>query len=149
MHNRYCFLGNTSPESVVRHYLSLHTNILSITDDRIVPKLVRPSHVRDAKVQDDSVMHNAATNIILGSYRNQLMHVFVRVAMVALSVNGCLQETMSMGEHTWGSSLEACSSLILSECHIPVCFFCRKIVLSVLLLGENHVPRFCVPAWSH
>jgi glycerone phosphate O-acyltransferase len=88
--------GNTSQESVVRHYLSLHTNILTVKDDFILPRLVKPSaHVKGAK--DDHVMLNAATNIILASYRNQLMHVFVRVAMVSMSINGCVQETMSKG----------------------------------------------------
>lgn len=88
--------GNTSPDSVVRHYLGLHTNILAVSDDMVMPRLVQPSaHV---KVQNDHVMLNAATNIILSSYRNQLMHVFVRVAMVSLSINGCMQDCLSMGE---------------------------------------------------
>ena len=69
---------------------------MQVTDDHIELKLVRPSH---AKVQEGSVMLNAATNLILASYRNQLMHVFVRVAMVALSINGCVHDTMTKGTY--------------------------------------------------
>lgn len=79
---------------MIRHYLSLHTNVVSVKDDYITVQLVPASHI---KVQDD-VMLNAATNLILASYRNQLLHVFVRVAMVALCVNGCVKDTMTMGE---------------------------------------------------
>ena len=89
--------GNASSEAVIRHYLGLHLNILTISDtDLIQLKLVRPSHTTLKGNHD--ILVNGATNLILGSYRNQLLHVFVRVAMIALTVNGCIQDTMTMGE---------------------------------------------------
>lgn len=89
--------GNASSESVIRHYLGLHLNIISVsTSDLIQLKLVRPSHAT-LKANDD-IMLNGATNLILGSYRNQLLHVFVRVAMIAITVNGCDKDTMIIDE---------------------------------------------------
>jgi len=86
-------------DSVVRYNLSLHHNILSVSSDDVVElQLVRPAHVTKPLPRAD-IMMNAASNLILASYRNQLSHVFVRVAMVALAVNGCTQqELITMGE---------------------------------------------------
>ena len=89
--------GNAKVETIIRHYLSLHTNVVCLDNmEKIELKLVRPTHV-DKPVHDD-VMLNAATNLILGSYRNQTLHVFVRVGLIALAVNGCADDTMTMGE---------------------------------------------------
>lgn len=90
--------GNASSEAVVRHFLSLHTNLVSVAEDDIIQlKLVKPTHMK--KPLEDEVMLNGATNIMLASYRNQLLHVFVRVGMVALAVNSCCEDVMDMGEH--------------------------------------------------
>ena len=91
--------GNTSSESVVQHYLSLHMNVISISESGLIElKLVLPSHMK--KPVADEVMLNAATNLILSSYRNQLLHVFVQVGMLSLVVNASPQVTMTMGELT-------------------------------------------------
>ena len=89
--------GDTTSESVIRHNLSLHRNVLMVSDrDLIELKLVRPSHI--ARPVKDDIIINAATNLILASYRNQLLHIFVNVALVALAVNGSTQETMPTGK---------------------------------------------------
>jgi len=90
--------GDALSDSVVRHSLSLHHNILTVSPDDLVElKLVRPSHLSRPLARAD-VMMNAATNLILASYRNQLAHVFVRVAIVALAVSGrAKQELITMG----------------------------------------------------
>ena len=89
--------GNASNEAVVRHFLGLHTNLVSIGDDDIIQlKLVKPTHMK--KPIEDEVMLNGATNIMLASYRNQLLHVFVRVGIVALAVNGCCDDVLPIGE---------------------------------------------------
>ena len=90
----YVVSGNASSESVIRHFLGLHTNLVKVSEDDIIElQLVRPVH---APVKDE-VMLNAATNIMLASYRNQLLHIFIRPGMVALAVNSCQQETLSLG----------------------------------------------------
>lgn len=48
----YVVLGNASSESVVRHYLGLHLNIISVEDDVIQLKIVKPSHMKKP-VQDE------------------------------------------------------------------------------------------------
>jgi len=84
---------------VVQHYLSLHMNVISISETGLIElKLVLPSHMK--KPVADEVMLNAATNLILSSYRNQLLHVFVQVGMLSLVVNTSPQVTMTMGEST-------------------------------------------------
>ena len=84
-------------ESIIRHNLSLHHNLLSVSSDDLVQlKLVRPSHLSRPLLRADLLM-NAATKLILASYRNQLSHVFVRVAIVALAVNGCKRDFITMG----------------------------------------------------
>jgi glycerone phosphate O-acyltransferase len=40
----------------------------------------------------------AAQHLILTLYKNQLMHIFVRVAMVTLSINSCTEETLAMSK---------------------------------------------------
>jgi glycerol-3-phosphate O-acyltransferase len=82
---------------VIRYNLPLHHNVLSVSDqDFVEMKLVRAAHV-DKPLPRNDVMLNAASHLILASYRNQLSHVFVRIAMVALSINGCTsQETLSL-----------------------------------------------------
>ena len=86
--------GNASPEAVVRHYLVMHTNVVSVSENDLVElSMIRAGHVKNP----NEVMVNAATNLVLASYRNQLLHVFVRPAIVALTVNGCPNDTMSIG----------------------------------------------------
>jgi len=43
-------------------------------------------------------MENAASNLMVASYRNQTAHVFVRVAIIALAVNSCTtRDVITMG----------------------------------------------------
>ena len=86
-------------DSVIRHNLSLHHNILSVSPDDLVElKQARPADITQPLPRAD-VMENAASDLIVASYRNQLSHVFVRVAIIALAVNGCAtQETITIGE---------------------------------------------------
>jgi glycerol-3-phosphate O-acyltransferase len=89
--------GNARADNVIHHYLGLHTNVISLDNmDKIELKLVRPAHV--TKPVHDEVMLNAATNLILGSYRNQVLHVFVRVGLIALAVNSYADEVVTIGE---------------------------------------------------
>ena len=90
--------GDALYDSVIRYNLSLHHNVLSVSaDDLVELKLVRPGHLSRPLPRAD-VMLNAASNLILASYRNQSSHVFVRIAMVALAVNSCTkQEVITMG----------------------------------------------------
>ena len=100
MFNTYLLLlGNTSSESVVQHYLSLHMNVISVSADGLIElRLVLPSHMK--KPLADDVMLNTATNLILSSYRNQLLHIFVQVGILSLVVNASPNVTMAMGENT-------------------------------------------------
>lgn len=89
--------GDLSTDDIIRRNLLLHKNVLTVSgDDMIELKLVRPGHVN--KPIKDDILLNAATNLILASYRNQVTHLFVRDALVALSVNSCTEETMTMDE---------------------------------------------------
>ena len=87
-----------SSESVVQHYLSLHKNVISISDDGLIElKLVLPSHMK--KPLADKVMLTTATNLILSSYRNQLLHIFIQVGILSLVVNASPSVTMARGEN--------------------------------------------------
>jgi len=99
------FQGDALSDSVIRHNLSLHHNVLSVSPDDLVElKLVRPAHLSKPLPRAD-VMLNAASNLILASYRNQLSHVFIRVAIVALAVNGCTsQETITISGFSFGKN---------------------------------------------
>lgn len=46
----------------------------------------------------DELMQSAAQHMVLTLYRNQLMHVFVRIAMVTISINACPNDTLDIGQ---------------------------------------------------
>ena len=97
---------------MVTHYLGLHLNIVSVSSEQLVQlKIVKPSHVKKA-VQDE-VMLNAATNLIMASYRNQLLHVLVRPAIIALCINNCAGDVMSLGK----LSIKICFCPVSKEEH--------------------------------
>lgn len=54
-------------------------------------------------------MQSAAQHMVLTLYRNQLMHVFVRIAMVTISINACPNDTLDIGQN---------NSLLLLELHL-------------------------------
>ncbi|XP_060070929.1 dihydroxyacetone phosphate acyltransferase-like [Ylistrum balloti] len=85
--------GNESSDTVVRSTLQLHKNIVTINKDDVIELVSMdvPSHV-----SEDQLMQAAAQHLMLSIYRNQLMHIFVRVAMVSLSINVCTQDTLPL-----------------------------------------------------
>ena len=94
----FCVLGNAASEAVVRHYLGLHKNVASVSESDFVElKIVKPSEAQKSGGQSE-VMLNAATSLVLALYRNQLLHVFVRPAIIALSLNRCCHEFLSLGK---------------------------------------------------
>ncbi|XP_013398318.1 dihydroxyacetone phosphate acyltransferase-like isoform X1 [Lingula anatina] len=91
--------GNEKPEMVIRARLELHKHILDISDEDFVElKNIKPPPNVTPELRRDGVISQAALQVLLSLYRNQLLYLFVRPAMVTLAVNGCLQETMSMDE---------------------------------------------------
>lgn len=77
-----------------QYHLQLHASALDVQDDVIKLKAAKPA---TAGLQKEDVMTVSAGHILLSLYRNQLLHIFVRVGLVALGVNGCQQETLSLG----------------------------------------------------
>jgi len=91
----YLFSVNESAEAVLRHNIFTHKNIATITADDMV-ELV-PDDTTVAKA-DDSLMTSAAQEMMVCLYRNQLLNVFVRVALVAIPVNSCPEETLPLSK---------------------------------------------------
>nr|KAG5704262.1 hypothetical protein BaRGS_012550 [Batillaria attramentaria] len=94
---------NESAETIIRASLALHPNIVSVTPDDVVQLLqVAPpavqGRVAKQQVQHFTVMQNAAQHIMLSLYRNHIIHVFVRPAMLALSINSCRQDQLSLDD---------------------------------------------------
>lgn len=95
---------NESAEMVIRASLVMHPNIVSITNDDVVHLLHLPlpavqGRTTQQAVQRVTVMQTAAQHIMLSLYRNQIMHVFIRSAMIALAVNSCKEEQLSLGKY--------------------------------------------------
>lgn len=88
--------GNESAETIIRSTLNLHKNIVRVTDEDIVELLAMepPGH----HYKQDELMQAAAQHLILSLYRNQMMHVFVRVSLIALSINSCTQDILPLDE---------------------------------------------------
>ena len=64
-----CFhTGNASSESVIRHYANLHTNIVRLRDDDVIEVIVEKPRATPQGAQD-TLMMNAATQLMLASYR--------------------------------------------------------------------------------
>lgn len=89
---------NESAETMLRASLALHHNIISINNDDVIQLQVAPPIVRGNAVQQHvAVMQTAAQHVMLSMYRNQIIHVFIRPAMIALSINSCRGEELSLG----------------------------------------------------
>ena len=79
---------------MIRHNVYQHKNIATITAEDTV-ELVTDDI---ALVQgQDKLMTSAAQNMMVCLYRNQLLNVFVRVAMIAVPINSCIQDTLNIG----------------------------------------------------
>ena len=61
------------------------------------------------------VLELAFSRLLLSHYRNQLLHLFLAEAMLALSVCHCLSCPQSMARHLTSSSLSLSLSLSLSQ----------------------------------
>ncbi|PVD26429.1 hypothetical protein C0Q70_14106 [Pomacea canaliculata] len=90
---------NESAETMLRASLALHHNIISINNDDVIQLQVAPPIVRGNAVQQHvAVMQTAAQHVMLSMYRNQIIHVFIRPAMIALSINSCRGEELSLDD---------------------------------------------------
>lgn len=90
------FPGNESADAVLRSTLALHKNIAEVDSEDVVHLLEIQHPTRGSQ---DELMQAAAQHLIITLYKNQLMHIFVRVSMVTLSINSCTEETMSMSKY--------------------------------------------------
>ena len=88
--------GNVSADTVIRSTLNLHKNIVSVNiDDEIHMVSMAPP---TKTTTQDQLMNLAAQHLILTLYRNQLMHIFTRVAMVSLSINASTEDYLPIGK---------------------------------------------------
>lgn len=87
---------NESAEAVIRHNIFTHKNIAHITAEDIVELVA----VDDTLVNQtgDNLMTSAAQEMMVCLYRNQLLNVFVRVALIAIPINTCVQDTFPVSE---------------------------------------------------
>jgi glycerone phosphate O-acyltransferase len=88
--------ANESAESVLRENVKLHQNIVHVTEDDVV-ELVRFAPPAHAKATD-SLMITAGQHLMLSLYRNHILHVFVRPALIAISVNTCNEDKLSVDD---------------------------------------------------
>lgn len=94
---------NESAEAVMRHSLALHPTIVSVSPEHVINLLqVHAPHVPRSsgtavqqQLQQFTVMQNAAQHMMLSLYRNQVIHVFLRPAMIALAINSCREDVLS------------------------------------------------------
>ena len=85
---------NESAEAVIRANIFQHQNIAMVTEEGMV-ELVSEDDQLDT--QQDKLFTTAAQQMMVCLYKNQLMHIFLRVAMLTLSINSCVQEFLSVG----------------------------------------------------
>ncbi|XP_041353504.1 dihydroxyacetone phosphate acyltransferase-like isoform X2 [Gigantopelta aegis] len=88
--------GNENADAVIRASLLLHKNIVTVTSDDVVELLQMTLPATSAK--QDQLMTSAAQTLLLSLYRNQLLHVFVRVAMISLSINSCPFDSIQLDD---------------------------------------------------
>eukprot|EP00106_Octopus_bimaculoides_P007748 XP_014775190.1 PREDICTED: dihydroxyacetone phosphate acyltransferase-like isoform X2 [Octopus bimaculoides] len=69
----------------------IHKKLVSFKNSDIVEMTV-------LKKGYDNLMDSAAQHLMIASYRNQLTHIFVRVAMIALPVNACTKDTLLLDD---------------------------------------------------
>ncbi|KAL4237809.1 hypothetical protein ACF0H5_002521 [Mactra antiquata] len=87
---------NETAEAIVHHNVFTHKNIAKITEDGIVELVSDDSMLVDKN--GDNLMTQAAQELMVCLYRNQLLNVFVRVAMVAIPINSCVKDTLLIAE---------------------------------------------------
>ncbi|WAR19959.1 GNPAT-like protein, partial [Mya arenaria] len=82
---------NESGEAVLKHNIYIHKNIARLSADHIVELIADDSA---AQQSDDHLMTSAAMEMMVCLYRNQLLNVFVRVALITIPINSCDKETL-------------------------------------------------------
>ena len=88
------------PETVVRASLTLHKNLVRVSDEDFVElEFVKPLDRK--KLLHNEVLMIAASHMALSTYRNSLLHVYIRTALVALSINNCSQDSLSTGKFSF------------------------------------------------
>lgn len=98
--------GNETADDIIRSALFLHKNFVEVTPEDVIQLVsVAAPHQKG----QDELMQSAAQHMVLTLYRNQLMHVFVRIAMVTISINACPNDTLDIGQN---------NSLLLLELHL-------------------------------
>lgn len=90
----YFLSVNESAEAVIRHNIFIHKNIAHVTADDIVELVAVDESL--ANQNGDNLMTSAAQEMMVCLYRNQLLNVFVRVALIAIPINTCVQDTLSV-----------------------------------------------------
>lgn len=87
--------GNETADDIIRSALFLHKNFVQVTPEDVIHLVsVAAPHQKG----QDELMQSAAQHMVLTLYRNQLMHVFVRIAMVTISINACPNDTLDIGQ---------------------------------------------------
>ncbi|XP_052769101.1 dihydroxyacetone phosphate acyltransferase-like isoform X2 [Mya arenaria] len=86
---------NESGEAVLKHNIYIHKNIARLSADHIVELIADDSA---AQQSDDHLMTSAAMEMMVCLYRNQLLNVFVRVALITIPINSCDKETLPISE---------------------------------------------------
>ena len=89
---------NESAEAVIRHNIFTHKNIAHINADDIVELVAIDESL--ANPSGDNLMTSAAQEMMVCLYRNQLLNVFVRVALIAIPINACVQETLPVCKYS-------------------------------------------------
>ncbi|XP_074649512.1 dihydroxyacetone phosphate acyltransferase-like [Tubulanus polymorphus] len=89
--------GCMTPEQVALEQIKTHENLVTMNKDGLLElKRVVASHAKRAA--RDEILVNGATHLALASYRNQLVHCFVHVGLVAIIVNASTQERLPLDE---------------------------------------------------
>ena len=97
----YCKpLANETPENVIRRSVQMHLNVAMLDESDLVKIKISKNQRSTKKSLPEDLMNEAATCLIFSSYKNQLLHIFVRVALLSLSVNICEADTMPLGMWT-------------------------------------------------
>lgn len=75
-------LDNLCASKAVRSALALHSNVASIVNDHVVLN----DQGMEPNAPEELVFKKALSILLCGCYRNQLLNIFVRPALVALAL---------------------------------------------------------------
>ncbi|TRY87733.1 hypothetical protein DNTS_031800 [Danionella cerebrum] len=97
--------GESCPE-VVRRSFSLHGHLLSVSPGRVQLSVTQTQELRESP--EEAVFHKAVVVLSCASYRNQILHVFLRSALIAVAIQS------ANSSRTEDDFEEACYLLIKS-----------------------------------